>query len=1695
MHFPRVSFVSSFLALFCLSSGAVLCATDAAAQSPFPPPAPSSAGQSAVAAPAVRITSAIEESRLTPLPATRHPLATPANDRGPLDDATPLGRVHLVLQRSPAQESALRTLIDDMHNPGSPRFHRWLTPEQFGSQFGPADADLATVQGWLAGHGFNSVRVLPGRQVIEFSGNAGQFREAFHTSIHKYAVNNEIHYANAAAPQIPAALAPVLGGFASLNNFRPRSHARLLGRAQYNRRTDRATPPQAAQSANQPSPEWAYASANVLSPQDFSIQYDLNPLYSAGTNGAGQTIAIINESNIDIALVNRFRSIFGLPANPPQVLIDGNDPGIDGINNPNPNFASTEAYLDVEWAGAVAPAATIDLVIAADTSLESGLFLAAEYAVYNNLAPVMSLSFGECEAVEGAFNAYLSGLWEQAAAQGITVLVSAGDNGSAGCDDFNTQAYAVAGQAVNGMASTPYNIAVGGTDFYYSDYNSSSSALTAQIDSYWNTNDTHSPAISILGVVPEQPWNDSQFGLNAIPPEPLSANLYATTISGGSGGASNSAICASGKFDTSGNCTGTLAGYPKPSWQSGTGVPADGVRDLPDVSLFAATGFNFSFYPICVVDGDCQPVTGNDTVQITGVGGTSAATPAFAGIMALVNQLYGPQGQANFILYPLAAQVPAAFHDITVGTNSVPCNLNTINAMQTFPPKDCIKATPALTGDDPFYGISLEGQIGTGANTEYKAVPGYDLASGLGSVDAFQLVSNWFKVAHAATTTTINASPRTLTHGAAVSINGTVSGGGPIPTGQVALMTNSTEPGKQSGVVFPLSGGSFSGSVSNLPGGSYTLFAHYAGDSANSPSTSSGVPITVAPESSTSSIALLRDGNTPVTSGTNNLPYGAFLTLSVTPRPKTHALTFCNPGQNSGCASFQFPTGTVAFYDRGVAIGTAVVDGRGQAELTPSPSFAPGPHSITASYSGDASYKASTAPAFTFSLMADTPIVQIGSVQNTYPQGTSIALTILVESGQFGTAPSGTVTLSNAPTGTQPTLTLSPALDPTTGTAVGVATALVPANAPSGTFAITAQYTPDAASAAAYTSAATSIAYPLTIEGPSGEIPTTITASLSSDATSPSHLVGLSGTVTPASGTSAPTGPVNLYVLAGMTGSAQPLLIGSPQLNTSQSGNSSTFSWVLARQFLFPGLNQIIVMYAGDGVHQASETIASIKNPLSDFSLLPEAALLPVKAGVDATDTLDLTSTYGYSGTVNLACTTPAGLTCTLDAASVSLVPGLRAPIKLTVNDSNTAPGQTCNVMITGSSADGSIIHNTAVRIVNCAYTSPALITPGVDVEPQQPAITTLQPLSVVVGVNAGSTAATPTGSVTLSGGGYTAAPATLAGGSATVTIPAGVLAQGTNTLTAVYIPDLTSASLYNQATGTATVVVTPPGQVTPGVVVDLSAGNITTAQPLTVTASVSYSGYPTPTGSISLSGAYTSTSPTQLVNGSATMTIPAGILAVGEDMLTATYTPDKASLAEFTTATGSASVTVSPLGTPSFALTSSGNISFVAGATTGNTATLTFTPTNGFTGSIDLSCAVSTTIVAPQNQPTCAIPANVTISGTTPATATLTVNTTATAQNRLLRRFPFSQPFSGGGLVVAFLLLIGVPRRKAALTRLLGLLLFFVTIAGSGCGGHSSSTTLPPSGGTTPGAYTVTVTASVGGGQAQTIGVTVTVN
>jgi hypothetical protein len=1603
-----------------------------------------------------RLTQPIDDNARITLKGTVHPLARAANDRGAASASMPLDRLTLVLKRSDAQESALRQIISDMHTPGSASYHKWLTPDQFGKQFGPSDSDLAAVQAWLQSHGFAVTKINPGRQSIEISGNVAQFRDTFHSQIHKYVVNGETHYANSTDPQIPAALAPVVSGFASLNNFRLKSHARVLGQATYNTQTHTAKP------------QWTYGSGTSvnfpLAPQDYAVQYNLSPLYSAGTNGTGQSIAIVNDSNINVYLVNQFRSIFNLPANPPQVIIDGNDPGVDGINNPDgPNFDSIEAYLDVEWSGAVAPNATINLVVAADTALQNGLILALQHAIFGNVAPVVSLSFGACESALGSSNAFISALYEQAAAQGQTVLVSSGDSGSAACDSANSQ-FALRGQQVSGYASTPYNVAVGGTDFFYSDYATGG----ASVANYWNSAPQQAPAQSIKQVIPEQPWNDSQYGLNIINYYTDITGSTATTIGGGGGGASNCGI-----VNSSGACTG---GYPKPSWQTGAGVPTDSVRDIPDVSLFAADGLNYTYYPVCAVDGDCQTPSGTNLVQITGLGGTSASAPAFAGIMALVNQKYGPQGQANFVLYPLKAQYPAAFHDVTQGTISVPCNFSGSSP-------NCISVTSPIT-----IGPVTEGQIGTGTTAEYNAGAGYNLATGLGTVDANALVTNWGNI-HFTNSSVMLTSPTagsTFTHGSTVTFTASVAG--TSPTGQVALMTDNTEATTQGITNATLSGGSATATTTLLPGGSYHVWAHYGGDGKNSENDSAKASITVSPEASGVFLNVMAPGNGTVPSGTTNIPYGTPLVFSaqVAPSSKLSALEACF-NSSSACPVYGIPTGVVTFSDNGTKINTAVLNAEGDAEYNTIDQTVPvsatnvGSHSITASYAGDNSYNASSASATTYTITkADITLAVNWPNQNLYA-GQVSTITVIVQTSGAGAPPTGAISVTGAPAGTTTSALSYSGVDVQTGGTDSFATITFPASTAAQTYNLTISYSGDS-NYNSFSGTGT-----ITFASKPSQTPTTTVITTTRSSTSPSTLVGITVTVTGSGGTTPPTGTIALIT---SSGSFQPLTL-SPN---SGSNNTSSVSIGVDSSGILQGSNLLTAGYSGDS-HYAPSTSAAVNlaNPLSDFSMVPETTIVSVTAGgSSSTDTINVSSVNGFSGAVSFTCAATT-VTCNV-TSSATLSAGSSSPLTLTIGGASGIPNGDYDVSVIGKDSTGQFVHTLAIKaVVTAGSTTPTF---SLNASPTT--------LNIAAGATTGNTSVILASSVNSFTGtvNYTCA---VTGGPSGATSPptcslspASVDITGSNTPPSLVTVTTTSTT----STGAYTLTVTgTSGSITQTATVTV---NVTAAQNFTlsnsgaITLTAGNSG--TSTISVTPSGGFTgnvalacSVTPPSGATSPATCSLnPTTAMVSGTSAVTSTLTVNTTS----TTTAGSYTVTTTgTLGTltsstpltltvtapptPSYALSNGGGITVTQGSS--GTSTISVTPSGGFTGNVALSCTSSNSAAV-----TCSLnPTTANVTGTSAVTSTLSIN--ASSNSGALDR-PLDKLFTiGGGAALALLVFFGIPARRRSWRAILGVVLFGAIIGiGIGCGSSG--------GGSGSASYTVTVTGT-SGSTSQSTTVSITVN
>jgi subtilase family serine protease len=405
MVFRRILFAILSLAFFTLSAGAQQTPSQ---QGAVPP----------------RITQPVDEANLVTLKGDTHPLARPQFDLGPAPAILPLNRMLLVLSRSPEQETALEALLDQQQDKSSSNYHNWLTPEQFGQQFGPADQDVQAVTSWLETHGFQVSRVSKGRVVIEFSGTASQLQEAFHAEIHKYAVNGQEHWANASDPQIPAALAPVVAGVKTLHDFYKKSQILVTGE-QFKFKAKPGSQPEFTASNG----------VHALAPADYATIYNINPLYTAATpiNGAGTTIAVVGRSDFSVQDVIDFRNEFSLPNNPPLVVTNGPDPG---ILNQGEQF---EATLDVTWSGAVAPGAQVVFVVSASTNTTDGLDLSEEYIIDNDLGNVMTESFSGCESGATSADANsISSLAEQAAAEGITYMVSTGDSGAEGCDNPDT---------------------------------------------------------------------------------------------------------------------------------------------------------------------------------------------------------------------------------------------------------------------------------------------------------------------------------------------------------------------------------------------------------------------------------------------------------------------------------------------------------------------------------------------------------------------------------------------------------------------------------------------------------------------------------------------------------------------------------------------------------------------------------------------------------------------------------------------------------------------------------------------------------------------------------------------------------------------------------------------------------------------------------------------------------------------------------------------------------------------------------------------------------------------------------------------------------------------------------------------------------------------------------------------------------
>jgi hypothetical protein len=932
-------------------------------------------GQSAIAP---RINGPVNDTSRVTLHGNVPAKARPEFDLGEVPPATQLSHIRLILSRSADQQAALDKYMADLQDRSSPSYHKWLTPDQFGKLYGPADSDVAAIAAWLESHGLRVDGVSSGRTNIAFSGTVVQVEEALHTTIHSYQADGEEFLSNSSDPVIPSALASVVSGVGHLNTIRPRPQHVIGSLGTYDTNARKFVRSQ-ARAVNAPRPALTGGSGTSSDPYilyvvagDAATIYDtpnsFNANFISGTSytGTGVTIGIGGDATIDPAVVADYRTAF---------LGDSHQPTIYYCSTSTPTTCSTsstgtgigasdsgEAYLDNEVAGGLAPGASIHYYASSD------LYSAVDFAINENAVDIFSLSFGLCENfLTNSDNQMITGWWQQAAAQGIAVTVATGDSGSAGCDNNNSETTAAYGLGVSGLASTPYNIAVGGTDF---------SGLLSSFTNYVGTTNSGSSFYrTAMQYIPESTWNDS---VSNNPPAMTSANVPFkdsngnTNIVAASGGASS---CSTNSSTSSaiGVCTG---GHPKPSWQRGPGVPADGVRDLPDISLMSGAMGDNAAWLVCTDDSGPNSggvsVTANCTQQsdghfyFFGFGGTSAATPAFAGMLALVQQKTGGRlGQAAIGLYDLynGSNASTIFHDITTGNISVPCDSGTPNCAQNT--------------------------AGNNFLTGYDTAKGYDLATGIGSVDATQLVKFWGTgIPSGTATVSVTATPSTIPSSAGVQVNVMVAGSGSaIPTGTVALLSSSLAPVTQT-----LSSGgaaTFQIAAGKLSIGANTLTVNYSGDSKYA-SASGSTTVTVT-------------GLTP--------------TVTVTPSVSSLKASDTMTVQATVSGTGATPTGKVTLYGAGYfAAGQSLSSGSYTFNIPANSLYGGNNQPLTVSYSGDTLYapasnsSASISVTPVYGLSASTPAaVTAGAVA-------SSTVAVFSTSGYAGTV-TLTCAIASSPSG------------------------------------------------------------------------------------------------------------------------------------------------------------------------------------------------------------------------------------------------------------------------------------------------------------------------------------------------------------------------------------------------------------------------------------------------------------------------------------------------------------------------------------------------------------------------------------------------------------------------------------------------------------------------------------------------------
>ncbi len=968
--------------------------------------------------PPARIAAQISNTLQVTLAGSLHPLAQSRFESGRLPSSTKLDSMVLHFSRSAQQEADLKALIKAQQDPSSPLYHKWLTPDAFAARFGMAQSDLDAATQWIEQQGFRVERIARSHNAIYFSGTAGQAETAFSTQLHYYTVEGEKHFAPSTALSIPRAFAGVVSYVGNLDDFRPKPMLHTVPRSQVRAQFT------SGQTGN-----------HFVSPGDAATIYDVNPLYSAGTNGNGQSIAIVGQSYIFMSDIENFQTASGwsTPKDPAMVLVPGT--GSDGVA-----YAGDEAEsdLDLEWSSTMAPGATIYFVYTGGGT--AGVFDSLAYAVDTRIAPIISVSYGGCEmAFPSDEVSSIESVNEQGVAQGQSILVASGDDGASGCfRDTNLSNQDRVSLAVSYPASSAYVTAVGGTEF-----NEGSGT-------YWADTPSTDIISSALSYIPEKVWNED---------DPVNG------------------------LGASGGGVSTL--FSKPAWQAGVpGIPTDGVRDVPDIALASAGGHDgllfcssdTSFWPQGQQASCNSGFRDAATGVVTEAGGTSFATPIFAGMLALLNEQQNSTGQGliNPTLYTLASNATTygtAFHDITVGDNK--CD----------------------TGETTTF--CLNGPTG------YSAGTGYDLTTGLGSIDFNNLVQAWgttTSLAGSNTALTLKTAVPSVSAPVSIGIAVTAASGSGVPTGSVSMTVDGTADPNP----VQLANGAATYSATIATGGNHIVVATYSGDNNFAASTS--------------------------TLSFNTLPGTTVSIASSIANPAVNqkdTFTFDVEPQ----AGLDRPTGTIDISVDGAIVAAAVPLASGQASYTTSFSTM-GQHTVTGAYSGSNSFSASSST-LTVNVVTSTTLT-VTPATLTPAIGIADAFTVKVAPASGSALPSGTlrVVIDGS------TLTPAPVL--TNGAASFTATF-----ATVGAHTVTTSYAGDSTFGASSSQ--------LTVTAAAAPVATTTTVTPSSSTPSVGATESFTISVTPATGSTAPDGTVSLTVDGTVVPNSLTLTGGTATYSTSFS--------------------------------------------------------------------------------------------------------------------------------------------------------------------------------------------------------------------------------------------------------------------------------------------------------------------------------------------------------------------------------------------------------------------------------------------------------------------------------------------------------------------------------------------------------------